>query len=85
MKRIAAVLALSLLAPVAMAAGAKTYQVTGPVLEVDGDMVVVENKDKEKWAIQVDASTTKKGDYKVGDKVTIQYKMVAASIEAKKK
>ena len=85
MKRIVAVLALSLLAPVVMAAGAKTYQVTGPVLEVNADSVVVENKDKEKWTIQIEAGTTKKGDYKVGDKVTIQYKMVAATIEAKKK
>lgn len=85
MKKFLAVLSLSLLTPVVMAAAPKTYQVTGPVLEAGPDVVIVENKDKEKWAIVVDASTTKKGEYKVGDKVTIQYKMVAVSVEKKGK
>ena len=64
-----------------LAAEAKTYQVTGPVLEVTATSITVENKDKEKWQIAADAATL--GKVKVGDKVTIKYQMVAKSIEAK--
>lgn len=60
----------------------KDYQVTGPVLEVKDDMVVVE-KGKEKWEIAKDKDTKVTGDLKVGSKVTVQYKMKASSIEAK--
>jgi hypothetical protein len=63
-------------------AAVKTYQVTGPVLEVNGDMIVVQ-KGKDKWEIQKDAAV--KGDVKVGDKVTVEYRMSAVSIEAKAK
>jgi hypothetical protein len=64
-----------------LAAEAKTYQVTGPVLEVTATTITVENKDKEKWQVAADAATL--GKVKVGDKVTIKYQMVAKSIEAK--
>lgn len=64
------------------AAGPKTYQVTGPVLEIKGDIVVVQ-KGKEKWEIQKDAATKVKGDLKVGAKVTIEYTMKATAIEVK--
>jgi RNase P/RNase MRP subunit p29 len=66
-----------LLAPAAMA-----YQVTGPVLEVTDSTIVVE-KDKEKWEIARDKSTKVSGDVKKGDKVTVQYRMTATSIEVK--
>ena len=39
-----------LAASLVFAAGPKTYQVTGPVLEVKDDVIVVE-KGKEKWEI----------------------------------
>jgi hypothetical protein len=52
-------------ATVAFAAGLKTYQVTGPVLEVTSDMVVVQ-KGKDKWQIGRDAATKVTGDLKVG-------------------
>ena len=65
----------------AFAAG-KTYQVTGPVLEARPDAVVVQ-KGTEKWEIARDASTKVSGDLKVGAKVTIEYRMTAASIEVK--
>lgn len=65
----------------AFAAG-KTYQVTGPVLEVRPDAVVVQ-KGTEKWEIARDASTKVSGDLKVGAKVTIEYRMTAASIDVK--
>ncbi len=63
-------------------AAPKTYQVTGPVLEVKDDIIVVQ-KGKEKWEIARNAETKVKGDLKVGAKVTIEYRMTAASVEAK--
>jgi hypothetical protein len=69
-------------AAVAFAAGQKTYQVTGPVLEVNTDMIVVQ-KGSEKWQIGRDAATKVTGDLKVGSKVTIEYTMKAATVEVK--
>ena len=69
-------------AAVAFAAGAKTYQVTGPVLEVNANTIVVQ-KGKDKWEINRDAATKVTGDLKVGSKVTIEYTMKAATIEVK--
>ena len=63
-------------------AGVKTYQVTGPILELTNDTITVQ-KGKDKWEIARDASTKVTGDLKVGSKVTIQYEMKAASIEVK--
>ena len=63
-------------------AATKTYQVTGPVLEVSADKLVVQ-KGKDRWEIARDAGTTVPADLKVGDKVTIQYRMIAASVETK--
>lgn len=64
------------------AAGPKTYQVTGPILEIKGDMLIVQ-KGNDKWEIAKDASTKVTGDLKVGSKVTIEYTMKAATIEVK--
>jgi hypothetical protein len=64
------------------AAPVKTYQVTGPVLEVRDDAIVVQ-KGKEKWEIARAADTKVKGDLKVGAKVTIEYRMTATAVEAK--
>jgi len=66
----------------AMAAAPRTYQVTGPVLEVKDDLIVVQ-KGKEKWELARTADTKVKGDLKVGAKVTIEYRMTAATVEAK--
>ena len=66
----------------AFAGSLKTYQVTGPVLEVKDDVIVVE-KGKEKWEIARDKATKVTGDLKVGAKVTIQYQMKATAIEVK--
>jgi hypothetical protein len=62
------------------AANAKTYQVTGPVLEVTPTYIVVQKGD-EKWQIAADKATA--GAVKVGDKVTIQYQMVAKKVTGK--
>ncbi len=66
----------------AFAAAPKSYQVTGPVLEVKDDAITVQ-KGKEKWEIARDPSTKVNGDLKVGSKVTIQYQMKATEIDVK--
>jgi hypothetical protein len=66
----------------AFAAGTKTYQVTGPVLEIRDDAIVVQ-KGKEKWEIGRAADTKISGELKVGAKVTIEYRMSAAVVEVK--
>jgi RNase P/RNase MRP subunit p29 len=79
---IAAVL-LSLLVSVPVhAAAPKTYQVTGPVLELTDDMIVVK-KGSDRWEIARDAATKVTGDLKVGATVTIQYRMTATTIDVK--
>ena len=84
MHRLVALLFVSLLAsPLALAGSSKGYQVTGPVLELTDNTIVVQ-KGNEKWTIARDAATKVKGDVKVGDKVTVEYRMTATSIEAKK-
>lgn len=72
---------LVLLASPAVAA-TKTYQVTGPVLEVSDTMIAVQ-KGKDRWEIARDASTKVTGDLKVGSKVTIEYRMTATSVDVK--
>ena len=68
---------------VAAAAAPKTYQVTGPVVEVRPDAIVVK-KGTDNWEIARDAGTkVTGGEPKAGDKVTIMYRMTAASIEMK--
>ena len=79
MKRIVLALALAALSGGALAAD-KTYQVTGPVLEVRDDAVVVQ-KGKEKWEIAKTADTKVTGELKKGEKVTVHYKMTATSVE----
>ena len=61
---------------------AKTYQVTGPVLEVSDTMIVVQKGD-DKWQVARTKETKVTGDLKVGAKVTIEYRMVATTVDAK--
>ncbi len=63
-------------------AAVKTYQVTGPVLESSPTMIAVQ-KGKDRWEIAVDASSGVPADLKVGDKVTIEYRMTATSVTVK--
>jgi hypothetical protein len=65
-----------------LAAGEKTYQVTGPVLEVTDSMIAVQ-KGKDRWEINRDSNTKVTGDVKVGDKVTVTYTMTATDVEMK--
>lgn len=82
MKRLLIAAAFTLVSTAAFAEQPKTYQVTGPVLELKDDLIVVE-KGKEKWEIAKTADTKVDGELKVGSKVTIQYRMTAASVEVK--
>jgi len=61
---------------------AKTYQVTGPVLEVTDSKIVI-GKGKEKWEIERSANTKVNGELKVGEKVTIEYTMAADKVDVK--
>jgi len=82
MKKSILVLCAVLLLFAAAMAGPVKYQVTGPVLELRDDVIVVQ-KGNEKWEIARDPATTSGGDLKVGAKVTIHYTMHAAKIEVK--
>src|SRR5689334_18231790 len=70
------VLALSALtwSVIALAASAKKYQVTGPVVSIDDKTIVVQKGD-EKWEIDRTADTKLDGTPKVGSKVTVYYRM----------
>lgn len=60
----------------------KTYQVTGPVLELTNDMIVVQ-KGKDRWEIARDSNSKVTGDLKVGANVTIQYRMTAVTVNVR--
>jgi hypothetical protein len=62
-------------------AKAKTYQFTGDVTEVGKDAFQVK-KGNEVWEFQIEAAT-KGAPVKVGDKVTVKYRMSATEIEKK--
>jgi hypothetical protein len=76
------VCAVLLVASLAFAGAPKTYQVTGPVLELTDDLIVVQ-KGSDKWEIARGKDTKVAGDLKVGSKVTIEYRMTATTIEVK--
>ena len=64
------------------AEAAKTYQVTGSVVELNEKTIVVQKGD-ERWEIARDEKNRADAQLKVGDKVTIHYRMVAVSVDAK--
>ena len=82
MKRFLIVMVALLFVTSVVFAGVNTYQVTGPVLELTKDKIVVQ-KGKDKWEIAIDASTKVPADVKMGSKVTIKYEMKATNIEVK--
>lgn len=63
-------------------AGAKSYQATGPILELTDTTILIQ-KGTEKWEFNRDDTTKVTGDLKVGAKVTIAYTMTATKIEVK--
>jgi predicted acyltransferase (DUF342 family) len=82
MKRSFLILCAVLFISTVALAGPAQYQVTGPVLEVRDDAIVVQ-KGNEKWEIARDKATSISGDLKVGAKVTIYYTMQASKVEVK--
>ena len=81
MVRVATVLVcLSIGVPV-FAAG-KVIQVTGPVLEVREDAIVI-GKGKDKWEIARTPATVVEGELKKGARVTVEYTMSATKIEVR--
>jgi hypothetical protein len=74
--------ALSFFCCLSAYAAPKTYQVTGPVLELTDKTIVIQKGD-ERWEIARDESTKHLGVVKVGEKVTVYYRMTATSIESK--
>jgi hypothetical protein len=82
MRRLIPALVLAILvAAAASFAAPKTYQFTGTVKVADASGFTVEKSAAETWTFSTDASTT--GTPKVGDKVTVTYKMVATTIVKK--
>jgi hypothetical protein len=81
MRKIAAALFLIVTALAYSAyAAAKTYQFTGVVKTVSADTFTVQKSAAETWEFGKDAAT--KGTVKVGDRVTVHYRMVATDVEA---
>jgi len=65
-----------------LAAGAKTYQITGTVVEATGSKVTVE-KGTERFEFDIEPATTKgSAELKVGSTVTVTYVMSATKIES---
>jgi len=82
MKRTIGLFAVMLFLSAASLVAAKDYQVTGPVVDVKEDVIIVK-KGNENWEIARDKNTKTTGDIKKGDRVMIKYKMTATSIEGK--
>jgi hypothetical protein len=61
-------------------AGAKSYQFTGVVKAVDSNSLTVEKSAKETWQFEL-GKDTRGSAPKVGDRVTVNYKMVTTGIE----
>jgi len=66
----------------ALAESAKSYQVTGPIVALTSSTITVE-KSGERWEIARDLSLKGDGDLKVGDRITVHYRMTATKIDTK--
>ncbi len=64
------------------AAGAKNYQVTGPITDISADTITV-TKGSEAFQINLPKGTKGAESLKKGDKVTVYYAMTATSVESK--
>jgi hypothetical protein len=82
MKLIAVCVAVLLVSSWAWA-GSKTYQATGPVVDVRDDVIVIDKGKEGKWEIARDANTKVNGTLQKGAKVTVHYRMQATEIETK--
>jgi len=76
-----ALVALLAAASLGYAAAANKYQFTGKVKSIDANMLVVEKTKDEVWQFSEEGFTGAKP--KVGDKITVHYRMVVTSIDTK--
>jgi hypothetical protein len=60
----------------------RTYQITGLVLEVTPTWITIVSGEQ-RWQIARTKDTDISGEVKVGARVTVAYRMVAASIQVK--
>ena len=81
-KLLGSAVALLVLASGSAWAAGRTYQVTGPVVEVS-DTTIVVMKGKDRWELARTPETKVTGDLKKDAKVTIEYTMTAKSVEVK--
>ena len=85
MRRFYSILIVIVLLVAAFVAGGraagKSYQFTGVVKAVAGDALTVEKSAKETWQFEI-AKDSKGVTPKVGDRVTVSYKMVTTEIAA---
>ncbi len=82
MRRLALAALVAALARPAAARQPKAYQVTGQILEVSDDLIVLQ-KGKEKFEIARTPDTKVTGELKQGGKATVEYRMTATTAEAK--
>ena len=75
------VIALLAAASLGYAAAANKYQFTGAVTSIDAKSMAVQNKKGETWEFSVEGFAGAKP--KVGEAVTVHYRMIVTSIDAK--
>jgi len=61
----------------------KTYQATGPIVTLTDDVITIDKGKEGKWEVARNKETKVTGELKVGEKVTVMYRMVAESVEVK--
>ena len=76
-KRVMILLTLCLLCEPA-AAGTKTYQMTGKVVDMDADKIVIQ-KQRGTAELALDEEKPLPDSIKVGSKITVRYRMTAVS------
>ena len=82
MKLIVIFTAVLLVSSLAWAAS-KTYQATGPVVDVREDTIVIDKGKEGHWEIARDANTKVNGPLQKGAKVTVYYRMQATEVAVK--
>ena len=87
LKMLAVAVLVGLLGAIALAGEQpNTYQITAPITAMTADVITVKPRDPAlgaSWQIGRDAKTKMTGTPKIGDTVTITYRMFASAIEVK--
>jgi RNase P/RNase MRP subunit p29 len=83
-KALLLICAIFLMTAVAYAAQDGIRKATGELVKITAENVVIK-RGKGEMVIARDASTNVAGNLKVGEKVTVEYKMIATSVAVKDK